>query len=89
MTRETWTDERLADLEDGMHREFGQLRTEMNHEFAQVRTEIRELCDATNARFDKVDARFDALESRFAALNRILIGGAISLCGAILASGHL
>ena len=46
MPREAWTDKRLDDLKEGMHREFD-----------QVHEEIRE----TNRRLDALGARFDAL----------------------------
>jgi uncharacterized coiled-coil DUF342 family protein len=52
--REAWTDERLDDLKDGMHREFGQVhednrelrteiravKTELKGEIADLRTEL-------------------------------------------------
>jgi hypothetical protein len=41
--REKWTDERLDDLQDEMHRGFADIRTEMREGFARVDADIREL----------------------------------------------
>lgn len=85
--RETWTDERLDDLKDGMHREFDQV----HREFGEVRAEIRELRAETNSRFDKVDARFEKVDARFDSLNRTLYLGwgsiIVTLIGAVFAKG--
>ena len=83
MPRENWTDERLDDLKDDMHREFGQVRAEMKAGFDRVDARFGEV----EARFDKVDARFESLDDRFAALNRTLIGGAFAVCASVLAAG--
>jgi predicted nuclease with TOPRIM domain len=83
MARETWTDERLDDLKDGMHREFAQVRSEMRDGFERVdrrfeavdqeirdlRTDMNERFDKVDARFEKVDERFQAVDARFDALN--------------------
>lgn len=85
--RDSWTDERLEDLKDGMHREFGGMQRQFDgvrREVDQVHMGIRELRSETNARFDRVDARFDSL-------NRTLLLGwgsiVVSLVGAVLARG--
>jgi predicted nuclease with TOPRIM domain len=51
--RESWTDERLDDLNDKVDRGF-----------REVKVEIAELRSETNARFDKVDARFVRVDER-------------------------
>jgi hypothetical protein len=76
MPREAWTDERLDDLKDGMHREFAQVRREMDRRFDEV-----------DARFDRQDGRFDALNARFDALQGTLIAGALAIAAAIIAAG--
>lgn len=48
MPRETWTDERLDDLKDGMHREFDQVHSEIR----EISSRIEGLSDSLNARFD-------------------------------------
>jgi hypothetical protein len=77
MAREASTDERLDDLKDGMHREFG-----------QVHAEIRELRAESNARFDAMNARFDAMQrtmiAGFAAITAAILA---SVLGAIVANG--
>ncbi len=60
--RESWTDERLDDLKEGvsdlsrrMDAGFTESRMEIRHEAALIRRE-------TNEGFQAVDARFDALQ---------------------------
>src|SRR6478609_8810807 len=43
MPREKWTDERLDDLRDEMHRGFADTKAEMRAGFARVDADIREL----------------------------------------------
>lgn len=74
--REAWTDERLDDLNQGMHREFD-----------QVRAEIKDLRAHTDAGFDSVNARFDALNARFDAMQRTMIGGFAAIVAAVVAAG--
>jgi hypothetical protein len=75
--RETWTDERLDDLKDGMHRDF-----------AEVRTDIRELRSDMNARFAAVDARFDAMQrTMIVGFASIVASILASVVGGILAAG--
>lgn len=59
--RESWTDDRLDDLNgkvDG-------LRVEMKTEFAAVRGEMRDGFDKVDARFDRMEQRFDRFDKRF------------------------
>jgi hypothetical protein len=59
--RESWTDDRLDDLNG----KVDALRLEMKTEFAAVRGEIREGFDKIDKRFEKVDDRFDKIDKRF------------------------
>lgn len=75
--RETWTDERLDDLnkkvDDGFH---------------EVRAEIRQFRTEVGARFDAVDGRFNAVESRFDAkfdaMQRLIIRVSAGLFGTMV-----
>lgn len=82
MTRESWTDERLDDLNGKVDRGFERV----DEEFRVQRGEISELRKEMNSRFDSIDARFESLEGRFAALNRILITTGWGLVLAVIAS---
>ncbi len=73
--RTSWPDERLDDL-NLMIRE-GFVRTEA--EMARLRSEV-------SVRFDRVDNRLDNVNERFDSLQRVLIVGLFSVCGAILAA---
>jgi chlorite dismutase len=87
MARETWTDERLDDLKDGMHREFAQVYRrfeEVDRKFEQVHTEIRELRAHTDAGFAASNARIDGLSARFDTLNRTIILGMASIVVTLL-----
>jgi hypothetical protein len=60
--RESWTDDRLDDLQQSMNQRFDRvdsdvrdLRGETNDSFHDLRSEM-------NTRFDRVDARFDSLQ---------------------------
>jgi uncharacterized coiled-coil DUF342 family protein len=70
--RESWTDDRMDDLNgkvDGlrleMRTEFKEVRGEMKEEFAAVRGEMKAGFDRVDERFDKVDERFDRISERF------------------------
>lgn len=89
--REAWTDERLDDLKDGMHHEFGLVRSEMDRrfdevhkEFDRVHADIRDLRSETNTRFDAVDRRFDSLQRTILVGNFSIVAAII---GAVLARG--
>jgi hypothetical protein len=75
--RESWTDDRLDDLNgkvDVLHlemrTEFKAVRGEMREEFATVRGEMKEEFAAVRsemkAGFDKVEERFNSSDERFA-----------------------
>jgi hypothetical protein len=83
--REAWTDERLDDLQAGMHREFDQVRAEMDRRFDEVDRRF----DKVDERFNKVDERFDKIDARLDTLNRTLFLAAISVVAALLARGLL
>jgi hypothetical protein len=53
--REKWTDERLDDLQDEMHRGFAETKAEMRGGFSRVDAEIKELRREMNERFDTVN----------------------------------
>jgi hypothetical protein len=70
--RESWSDDRLDDLNGKvdvlrveMRTEFAAVRGEMKDEFAVVRSEMREGFDRVEERFDKVDRRFEKMDERF------------------------
>ena len=97
MARETWTDERLDDLKDGMHREFDQVRTETNRRFDEVDRRFDEAKKDSQTGFDRVDtdirelrsemnAGFEAVNARFDSLNRNLFVGAVSIFTTLLAA---
>jgi predicted nuclease with TOPRIM domain len=70
--REAWTDERLDDLQAGMHREFAQVRTEMNFRFDQVDRrfdQVDKRFEQVDKRFDKIDEKFDKVDARFVAMD--------------------
>ena len=59
--RESWTDDRLDDLNG----KVDAFRLETRTEFAAVRGEMKEGFDKVDARFERVDARFDKIDARF------------------------
>ena len=86
--RESWTDERLDDLKEGvgdlgrrMDAGFAESRMELRHEAALIRGEMKE-------EFQAVDARFDAMQGSFDALQRTIIqiggGMAAAFCAALI-----
>lgn len=71
--RESWTDDRMDDLNgkvDGlrleMRTEFKEVRGEMKEEFAAVRGEMKAGFDKLDERFDRISERFDRTDERFA-----------------------
>jgi len=59
--RESWTDDRLDDLNGKVDAQ----RVEMKTEFASVRGEMRAGFDKIDSRFERIDDRFDKIDSRF------------------------
>ncbi|MBK5220585.1 MAG: hypothetical protein JJE35_12500 [Thermoleophilia bacterium] len=95
--RQTWTDERLDDLNAKVDRGFDRVETEMRAQRHEFKSELGELQAEMSARFDKVDTRFDRVEeridtrfdlltARIDALNRTLLGFAVAAFIALLAS---
>jgi hypothetical protein len=97
--RESWTDERLDDLNgrvsDGFERvevQIRDLRGEMNERFdkgfGKVDTRFEKVdtqFDKIDTRFDKVDAKFERIDGRLDSIQRTMAMGALTLAGTILA----
>jgi hypothetical protein len=98
--RESWTDDRLDDLNGKvdvlrveMRTEFVAVRGEMKDEFAAVRGEVKDEFTAVRAEmrdgFDRVDTKFDRIDERFQVLDARLIGiyrTMVVFCGAAMAA---
>jgi tetrahydromethanopterin S-methyltransferase subunit G len=89
--RESWTDDRLDDLNGKVdafrleaRTEFKAVRADMKDEFAAVRAEMKEGFDKVDERFDRVEHRFEKMEDRFAALNRTLLQMAAGVIGTLI-----
>lgn len=74
--RESWTDERLDDLNAKVDRGFERIeadlraqRLETRTEFVAVRGEMKAGFDRMEARFEKTDERFDRMSERFDHMN--------------------
>ncbi len=86
--RESWTDDRLDDLNG----KVDALRLETKTEFAAVRGEMSERFDKIDERFEKAEARsderFERLEERFDqrldSLNHVLILFSGGVCAALI-----
>ncbi len=79
MARETWTDERLDDLNDRVEKGFDEVKGEVQDLRKESKAEFRDLQAEMNLRFAAVDARFDAMQ-------RTMIIGFASIVGGIAAS---
>jgi hypothetical protein len=75
MARETWSDERLDDLDARMGKGFDEVKGEIR----DAKGEIRELRKEMNSRFNSMDTRFDAMQ-------RTLILGLVGMTASIVAS---
>jgi archaellum component FlaC len=64
--RESWSDDRLDDLNG----KVDALRIEMKTEFVAVRDEIRRGFEKIDERFDKVDKRFEKVDEHFDKVDR-------------------
>jgi len=80
MPRETWTDERLDDLNgrvergfDGMQREFIAVRSEMRAEFKVARDEMRTEFAAVRAEIRDVRSEMRDVRSEVLTTQRLLI----------------
>jgi len=85
--RESWTDERLDDLNRRVDVGFREsrdeiraLRGEMNTRFGEMNARF----DSMESRFDSMASRFDAMESRFDAMQRTMLHGFIAISAAML-----
>ena len=74
MTRESWTDERLDDLNERVSEGFRRA----DERFERVEAEIRDLRGEMNDRFAGVESRLDGIQ-------RAIMMGAITLTGGMLA----
>jgi hypothetical protein len=82
MVRESWTDERLDDLNGRVGEGF----VRMDAEFKRVDQRF----DAVDARLDRFDVRFERLENNFHALQRTMLQLGFGLIGTlVVASGGL
>jgi predicted nuclease with TOPRIM domain len=59
--RESWTDDRL----DELNGKVDALRIEMRTEFASVRGEMKAGFDKIDERFERIDKRFERIDERF------------------------
>jgi hypothetical protein len=98
--RESWTDDRLDDLNGKvdalrleMRTEFKAVRGEMKEEFKAVRGEMKEEFAAVRGEmrdgFDKIGKQFDKIDVRFQAMDAQLIGiyrTMVVFCGTAMAA---
>jgi uncharacterized coiled-coil DUF342 family protein len=92
--KQSWTDDRLDDLNGKVdvfrletRTEFRAVRAEAKDEFAAVREEMREGFDKVDRRFDKIDARFEKMDERFQAMElglREIYRTMLWFCGAAM-----
>ncbi|MGC1164710.1 MAG: hypothetical protein WA862_01235 [Solirubrobacterales bacterium] len=93
--RESWTDERLDDLNhkvgsgfDRIDADIRGLRVETRTEFGALRGETRSEFVALRAEmkagFDRVDERFERIDERFEALHRLLVQSVVVLLAALV-----
>ena len=84
--RESWTDERLDDLNHKVDAGFDRLDADIRGLRVEARTEFVALRGEMKAGFDRVDERFERMEhrldERFESLHRLLI----QFTGALLAA---
>lgn len=98
--RQSWTDDRMDDLNGKVdslrletRTEFKAIRGEVKEEFHAVRTEMKEEFAAVRtemkAGFDRVDKKFDKIDERFQAMDARLIGiyrTMVVFCGTAMAA---
>jgi predicted nuclease with TOPRIM domain len=92
--RETWTDERLDDLNRKVDQGFAEVKTEVREGFARMEArfekvderfkEVDRRFEKVDERFEKVDERFERFDERFHALNRTLLGGAVVIIATLI-----
>jgi hypothetical protein len=72
--RESWTDERLDDLNDRVSDGFRRV----DERFNRVEGEIKDLRGEMNERFERVEGRLDSIQ-------RLIAFGAVAMSGSFLA----
>jgi hypothetical protein len=86
--RETWTDERLDDLNAKVDQGFADLKAEMRGRFAGLERRMEGRFTGLDARFDKIDERFDRMQQTliagFAVMIAALIGSTATLAAVAL-----
>ena len=76
--RESWTDDRLDDLNG----KVDALRLEMRTEFKAVRGEMKAGFDKIDGRFDKIDERFEKMDERLLQIYQTMV----AFCGVAMAA---
>ncbi len=71
--RESWTDERLDDLN---HR--------VEEGFSRVDVDIRDLKTEMSARFDRIDERFERIDERFERMHRLMLQSSVLVIAALI-----
>jgi hypothetical protein len=82
--RESWTDERLDDLNAKVDRGFDRIDADLRALRVETRTEFTALRGEMKAGFDRVDERFEKIDARFEALHRLLFRSAVVLVAALV-----
>lgn len=84
MPRESWTDDRLDDLNDRVAEGFRR----NDEEFRALRSAMNSRFDVVDARFGKVDARLDGMQRAMVqatiAMATVMLTGFVGLAGLIL-----
>jgi hypothetical protein len=84
MARDSWTDERLDDLNTKVDRGFARV----DERFAQLEARFNRFEAQVDTRFNRfegqVDARLLAIETGIASLNRSLLGGMFVIVAALI-----
>jgi DNA anti-recombination protein RmuC len=90
MPRETWTDERLDDLNGKVSDGFARLDADIRELRAELKTQAESLRKEIKSQGDGLRSEMSALQSemnsRFEAANRNLIGVAVAIVAAIIGS---
>jgi endonuclease I len=68
--RESWTDERLDDLNHRSEEGFKRVEADLHAHRLEAKTEVASLRNEMNERFDKVDQRFDKVDARFGRIDQ-------------------
>jgi tetrahydromethanopterin S-methyltransferase subunit G len=76
MARDSWTDERLDDLNAKVDHGF----EAVDRRFGEVDRRFEEV----NRKLDRIDRRFEQFDARFDALQRTLINAVVALCGCMI-----